>query len=349
MPSLALLLALLAAAEAPPVILITVDGVRPAEVFHGVDGRLAGAGLDDGASLMPRLHARAARQGFLAGDAARGDPFPVRNAAACSLPGYQSIAVGGDAGCPDNHCGRVGKETVLERARRELGLGPGEVAVVAGWPEVALAAEATAGRLTVSTGYQPLRHPGAPPDAALEALAAGAAEDAPPWPYRRDRHTWALALRYLELHRPRLLWIALGDADELAHLGDYHAYAAAVRDLDERLDALLDRLAGMGAYGARASVLVTTDHGRGEGDGWSAHGPELPGSSQAWLFATTPATRAAPGGSGGGRYDHGSLRPTVEALLGLTPCGGCQAPVGALLPPARTAQAGDPPAGAGGP
>lgn len=347
MPSLALLLALVAAA--PPVILVTVDGVRPAEVFHGVDGRLAGPGLDDGAPLMPRLQARAARQGFLAGDAARGDPFLVRNAAACSLPGYQSIAVGGDGGCPDNHCGRVRQETVLERARRELGLGAAEVAVVAGWPEVALAAERTEGQLTISVGFQPLRHPEAPPDAALEALAAAAAVDAPPWPYRRDRHTWALAMRYLELHRPRLLWIALGDADELAHLGDYRAYAAAVRDLDERLDALLERLAGMGAYGEGASVLVTTDHGRGEGDAWSAHGPELPGSEQAWLFATTPATRAGPGRAGGGRLDHGSIRPTVEALLGLAPCDACQAPAGALLPPASTAQAGDPAAGAGGP
>lgn len=347
MPSLALLLALTAAA--PPVILVTVDGVRPAEVFQGADGRLAGPGLDDGAPLMPRLLARAGRHGFLAGDVARGDPFPVRNAAACSLPGYQSIAVGGDAGCPDNHCGRVRRETVLERARRELGLEAGEVAVVGGWPEVALAAETTAGQLTVSVGYQPLRHPWAPPDAALEALAAGAAEDAPPWPYRRDRHTWALALRYLELHRPRLLWIALGDADELAHLGDYPAYAAAVRDLDERLDDLLERLAGMGAYGEGASVLVTTDHGRGLGDDWSAHGPELTGSEQAWLFATTPATRAAPANSVGGRYDHGSIRPTMEALLGLSPCGECQAPIGALLPPARTAQAGEPSPGAGGP
>jgi arylsulfatase A-like enzyme len=238
---------------------------------------------------------------------------------------------------------------VLERARRELGLEDGEVAVVGSWPKVALAAERTAGAVAVSVGFAPLRLLGDEPDGVSEALAAAAVTDPPPWPYRRDRHTWAMAMHHLERAHPRLLWISLGDPDEWAHLDEYRAYAAAVRELDDRLAGLFEQLAAMGEYGEGASVLVTTDHGRGAGDAWSGHGRSVPGSELAWLFASTPATRAAGGRSGGGRYDHGSIRPTLEALLGLTPCPGCQAPIAELLPPAWTAQAEGPAAGAGGP
>jgi arylsulfatase A-like enzyme len=132
------------------------------------------------------------------------------------------------------------------------------------------------------------------------------------------------------------------------HLDDYRAYAASLEALDEWLEALLEALAAMGDYGASASVLVTTDHGRGAGEGWSGHGPSLPGSRLAWLFASTPATRAAPGHGGQGRYDQGSIRPTIEALLGLAPCRTCQRPIAELLEPARTALA-PAVAGAGGP
>ena len=326
-----------AAPAAPPVILVTVDGVRARELFRGLDGRLAGPGAADGAPLLPRLAARAAREGLLAGDPARGDPFPVGNPAALSLPGYQSILAGRDLGCRDNRCGRVAAETVLERARRELDLARSQVAVFASWPEVALAVEHEEGALAVD----------------VASPAGAGAAGLPPWGYRGDGATWARAMRYLAARRPRLLYVALGDPDEWGHLGDYPAYAESLRAVDARLEALFRLLGGLGAYGAGASVLVTTDHGRGEGAGWAGHGAGVPGSEAAWLFASTPATRAAPGQDGRGRLDHRSIRPTIEALLGLPPCAACRPPAAALLPPALARGpgpgAGGPDRGAGGP
>jgi arylsulfatase A-like enzyme len=172
--------------------------------------------------------------------------------------------------------------------------------------------------------------------------------DPAPWGYRRDRDTWALAMRHLERFRPRVLYVGLGDADEWAHLADYGAYVASVRDLDARLEELFARLATMGDYGAGASVLVTTDHGRGDDD-WTAHGNAHPGSRHAWLFASTPATRRAHGRSSRGAHDHLAIRPTIEALLGLEPCTGCQAPLTELLTGPTVARARDAAPGAGGP
>ena len=317
---------------APPVILVTVDGVRYREVFTGLDPGLARAPTPGGDVLLPRLRQRAAREGFLAGDADRGDPFAVRNLAACSLPGYQSILAGRDLGCWDNRCGRIRVETVLERARRALGLETREVAVFASWPEIALAVAHDERNLIVNVASEPF-WPTGKPDAAVEELLRAEREDRPPWRYRRDRYTWALAMRYLETFRPRVLYVGLGDPDEWAHRGDYAAYTASVRELDARLEDLFQRLGAMGDYGAGASVLVTTDHGRGSGADWTKHGFWHPGSHRAWLFASTPATRAAPGRPGGGRYDHLSIRPTIEGLLGLAACDGCEAPIAELLSP----------------
>jgi hypothetical protein len=323
-------------AEPPPVILITVDGVRPQEVFRGIDAELAGEPVAGPQPLLPRLQARAAREGFLTGDADAADPFPIGNPAACSLPGYQVILAGRDLGCRDNDCGPLPVESVLERASRELGLGAREVAAFASWPGIALALERSPGSLTVNVGFAPFQAPFAPWDEATEALGREQVEDRPPWPNRRDRYTWALALRYLERFHPRVLYVGLGDPDEWAHLGEYRAYAGSVADLDERLEALFASLAGLGGYGAGASVLVTTDHGRGLGAGWENHGPADPGSERAWLFASTPATRARPATAdapvGRGRYDQRSIRPTLEALLGLAPCDACAPPIAELLP-----------------
>jgi len=320
--------------QASPVILVTIDGVRYQEVFDGLDRRLAGpATAGAPTDLMPRLRARAAREGLLTGDASRGDGFAVSAPSALSLPGYQVILAGQlGGGCQDNQCGRVVGETVLERARRELGLGHRDVAVFAGWPEIALAVEQEEGQVTVDVGLEP-HPPWSPPDETLQAIFRAQRADRPPWPHRRDRYTWELAMQYLQRFRPRILYVGLGDPDEWGHLGNYGAYAAAVQELDARLEELFEALTTMGPYGAGASVLVTTDHGRGAGDEWRHHGPGIAGSEHGWLFASTPFTRTTPAQAAKGQYDHGSVRPTMEALLGLTPCEDCQRPIAELIAP----------------
>ena len=87
------------------------------------------------------------------------------------------------------------------------------------------------------------------------------------------------ALQYLEAHDPRVLYLALGDTDEWAHAGRYDRYLDAVR----RVGPLAARAVGDAGRRARAgpgqtSLLVTTDHGRGDGpQGWGQHGAEIAG------------------------------------------------------------------------
>jgi hypothetical protein len=321
----------------PNVILITLDGVRAREVFHGPDPVLNRGRAPDLAPAMPRLWASLPEGGFLAGDEARGDPFLTRNFPVCSLPGYQSILAGRDLGCWDNECPRTRVETVLERARRELGLERREVAVFAGWPKIARAVERVEGALTVNVGFEPFVDPADPDDPLFADVGRRQLADRPPWSHRFDRYTWALAMRYLERHRPRVLYIGLGDPDEWGHKGDYGAYLESLREFDAWLAQLKDRLAAMGEYGQSTSILVTADHGRGDGAGWRKHGVLYRGSDRTWLYARTPATCRAVIRSAGGPYDHLHVRPTIEALLGLEPCAGCRRPIAEVLPPAAEA------------
>ncbi|MBL9039528.1 MAG: hypothetical protein JNG84_13495 [Archangium sp.] len=78
---------------------------------------------------------------------------------------------------------------------------------------------------------------------------------------------------------------------------------AALRRYDTWLDELLTRE-------KNAVVIITTDHGRGEGQEWTSHGPRFAAAKSIWLWS-----RGLP--KGVTLHNHLTLRPTIEALFGL--------------------------------
>lgn len=114
-----------------------------------------------------------------------------------------------------------------------------------------------------------------------------------------DLETASRAMQCLLREHPRFLYVALDDADELAHRGDREAYLAALAFDDAWLGQLLEKTG--------ATVIVTTDHGRGSGDRWREHGPQTPEAKQIWLFMR-PLVEPAP-------KSHLDLRPLIERLL----------------------------------
>jgi arylsulfatase A-like enzyme len=119
--------------------------------------------------------------------------------------------------------------------------------------------------------------------------------------------------------RPRFLWISLNDADEWGHRGRREAYLSTLRRYDAWLDQLLERLRTMDGYGENTTVIVTTDHGRGDGDSWTSHGWQHPGARRIFAFAIGPGSGAQLPGPA--VFTHRAIRPTIEAALGLSPHG----------------------------
>jgi hypothetical protein len=203
--------------------------------------------------------------------------------------------VGGPVSCATNLCGHVQQQTLIDRLVRE-GLGD-RAAVVASWESIADAA-----------ALQPVSFV----DAGLRD-----GDPAAPWgDARLDRGTWAKALRALDT-RPRFLWISLNDADEWGHRGRREAYLLTLRRYDIWLDELIERLRTMDEYGANTTIVVTTDHGRGDGDDWTSHGWQQPSSRTIFAFALGRAV-TAPTASAPALYTHRWIRPTLEKLLGLS-------------------------------
>jgi len=150
-----------------------------------------------------------------------------------------------------------------------------------------------------------------------DALEQGSRAEAFPGygDYRPDRFTAALALRYLETRRPRLMFLGLGEPDEYAHRDDYAGYLASLRAADATLGEIFAVLGRMGARGAHTTVIVTADHGRGRD--YRVHGRAFPESGRVWLVA-------AGGGIEARGYAHATrphrladVAPTVRALLRL--------------------------------
>jgi hypothetical protein len=299
----ALLTVALASHLPPPeraevIVVLTLDGVRWQEVFEGVErDRARAAGLPEeavvsAARLMPNLHWLITTRGAAVGApgagviAASGPNF-------VSLPGYVELFTGDPAsgGCETNDCGRVDRPTLAD----ELSNGdPKRVAVFSSWPTIARAASREPEGVLISAGRRGTSHPELlAGDPVLQTLVdAGERSGARPGygSYRPDRHTAALALRYLRQHPPRLLFLGLGDTDEWAHQDDYPHYLEALRQADRVIGELAIHLADLSAGGTPTLLLITTDHGRSHG--FVDHGRVWPESARIWLVAAGDPVRA---------------------------------------------------------
>jgi arylsulfatase A-like enzyme len=144
----------------------------------------------------------------------------------------------------------------------------------------------------------------------------GPADDEPAYPgiegYRPDQRTAAMAIDHLVHHRPRFLWVALGDTDEWAHRQDYRGYVDALRFADSFVGELAAHLSEMGEYGAHTAIFVTTDHGR-DAD-FADHGG--PASAGVWLMARGGPV-AKHGSTALSRTRHlRDIAPTIAAVMG---------------------------------
>jgi hypothetical protein len=264
------------AVTAPPaivpgnVVLVTLDGVRWQEIFTGADPAWAdGAFLPRGDArtargLTPNLHRLFFDQGTVLGDPQVGEPFAASGPNFVSLPGYVEIMTGAVSGCFGNECEpRIGWAVAGAAARSTP---DSSAAVFASWERIDRTVPAHTVGLTVHAGR-------------------GAGDEAPPYPgigeYLPDLRTAPRAIDYLVHHRPRFMWVALGDTDEWAHRRDYRGYIEALHFADDFIGELVEHLADMGDYGAHTSIFVTTDHGRDPD--FCNHGS--PASSGVWLMA----------------------------------------------------------------
>ena len=298
----------------PNVIFITLDGVRWHEVFKGTDPELTGAPSE---IIMPYLNGDLAQQGLLLGD--RIQSFvQVSNRCNLSLPGYQSIFTGHPTSCTSNFCSRVRNETFPEALQARFGFNPIEMAGFASWSRIRRAYSTRKSDLYLNAGLKPSELNGS----SHEELDDLQSQDVPDWnrPHiwssRYDRYTFAHGFEFLKENHPRFLYIGLLDSDEHAHAGDYPAYVESLRTYDSWIREIADYLDSSGDYGKNTLLIVTTDHGRGQGgDRWQDHGRKLPESNQIFMYLRGFGIKAGTELIPGLTLTHDSIRNLIESAF----------------------------------
>jgi hypothetical protein len=291
------------------VILLTLDGARTQEIFAALDVEILKSLVRAGSleehptyrkywastpqerreKLMPFFWGTWMTQhGYIYGNRLLGSIVQITNTYRFSYPGYSEILTGqshddvinSNANKPNPY------SIVLEFLKRKLQLGPEQAAAFASWDTMSSIAEHEKGVLRINAGYQAYNHP----DSSIRLLSQLQFETLTPWAsVRHDLYTFSFAMSHLRMYKPRVLYISLGETDDWAHDGRYDLVLEALRQTDNRLRQLWGFLQHDDQYREKTSIVLSTDHGRGNGPtDWRDHGKDVEGAQYIWLAVVSP-------------------------------------------------------------
>jgi hypothetical protein len=327
----------LLAAPAPRthnVVLITTDGLRWQEVFGGADEKLINkeAGVSDPAALkqefwrdtpearrealLPFLWTVIARQGQVYGNVPRGSEVRVTNSHNFSYPGYNELLSGkADPRIDSNDKKSNPNVTVLEWLNGRDAY-RGRVAAFCSWDVFPWIINRERSGVLVNAGFEPLTSAG---DPGRRAMLNQLLADTTPFVegVRHDSFTFAAALDHVRSAKPGVLYLALGETDDWAHLGRYDNYLHTARRFDDYVRRLWDEIQGMDEYRGRTTFVITTDHGRGSAPvEWKSHGEKIPASRNIWIAILGPDTAALGERTRTETLTQSQVAATVAAFLG---------------------------------
>jgi len=313
------------AAAQPPhktenVILVMTDGLRWQEVFKGADATLMTDKQQEVApgrreALLPFLWQEIAKKGQIYGNRTAGSDAYVTNGLNFSYPGYNETLTGfADPRIRTNDKIPNSNVTVLEWLHKKAAY-RGKVAAFGAWGVISAIVNGARAGFVTNSGYDPLT---APPVTDRIALLNRLKGETAVWddePY--DSFAFHTALEYVKLHRPRVLYLSLGETDEWAHAGNYALYLRSAHRVDQYLRELWETVQSIDQYRGKTTLICLTDHGRGEAPlEWTSHGEKLPESKFIWMAFLGPDTRALGERTNVAPVTQSQIAATLAALLG---------------------------------
>lgn len=312
-------------------VLVTIDGLRWEDVFTGLDSLLA---VQEEAfeslapdfwdadtavrrhKLMPWLWDEMATEGLLLGNRALGSDGVITNGRNFSYPSYNELL----SGQPDERIDSNDKipnpnVTVLEWLNQQPELA-GSVAAFGSWDVFPYILNEERSGLPVNAGFRSSTDADRTQrEAYLNELQS---QIPSPWgAVRLDAFTHHYAVEYMKRKSPRVVYIAYGETDDFAHDRDFDAYVRAAHRTDAFLRSLWDWLQASPGYAGNTTLIITTDHGRGSGEGWIGHGtgPRWAGSEFTWMAAMGPGV-APLGEMADQDFELRQMAATAAAMVG---------------------------------
>ncbi len=294
------------------VIFVSADGVRWQDVFSGADETLLNkpaGGIRDTETqirrawwraepaerrkvLMPFLWEVVARDGQLWGNRDRGSLCDVTNTFNFSYPGYHEFLAGYADPMIDSNTPVPNPNTTVLEWLNGRDSARGRVAAVNCWTTLSAILNKERSKLPMWTYGEPT--PAAWESPRVRDINELAKHTPVPWGSGTwDSFVYSIGRDVIERTKPRVIYVNFGEPDEWAHATRYDRYLDSVRNVDTFLRGLWETAQSIPEYRGATTLLVTTDHGRGNGlKTWSGHGEKIPESAQTWFAVLGPDTPA---------------------------------------------------------
>ncbi len=317
------------------VIFVMTDGLRWQEVFTGAEKAListiAAKSMTDQEQitdqfwretpeerrkeLLPFFWNTIAKQGQIFGNRKNGSEGFVTNNLNFSYPGYSETLCGFvDPGINSNDKNPNPNVTVFEWLHRKPAF-RGKIGAFAAWDAFpAIFNEDRAG-FPVNAGWDLFTQ--VTGNANLDLVNRMKTETPRIWHNETfDAYTFHTALEFLKSKQPKVLYLSLGETDEWAHAGNYKDYLLAAHRVDQYLAQLWKTIQSLPQYKDKTTLIVATDHGRGEGPEWKNHGQKVPDSKYVWMAFLGPDTPALGERTKIPAVTQNQLAATMAAFLG---------------------------------
>ncbi|QNF35454.1 alkaline phosphatase family protein [Adhaeribacter swui] len=319
------------------VILITLDGFRWRELFTGADEDFISEKdfvkdkdalkekfwhddpLIRRQKLLPFVWTTLAQNGQIYGNRNHNNKVNLHNKHRFSYPGYHEILTGftDDRRVDSNDKKDNPNKTVLEFINEQKGFRK-KVAAFGSWDLFPYILNKNRSGLLINAGFDTASTPHLTNrEKFLNKLQARVPS---PWlNVRLDAFTHYFALEHLKKASPRVLYIAYGETDDFAHEGSYEAYLKSAHQTDAFIKELWEWVQHTPKYRNKTTLLITTDHGRGNNKrSWQNHGSNIGEADETWFMVLGPDTPALGEVKEAGQYYTDQLAQTLTTFLGIT-------------------------------
>jgi hypothetical protein len=318
------------------VFIVTMDGMRWKEIFSGAEAALlkdkryvstdsitlgkmfwATTPTERREKLMPFFWNTLAKNGQLYGNRAIGNKMNVKNRYRFSYPGYNEIFTGyPDSLINTNDYPPNPNVNVLEFINKQQGF-KNTVSVFASWDAYYRILNSDRSGIYINAGWSPVT------DSGLNETQQTLNEQQAYLPKifgpteRLDASTFFLAKEHIKINHPRVFYLALIDTDAFGHQGQYDLYLNAARNADAMINNLWSLIQRDPFYKNKTTLIVTTDHGRGENEKWTGHYSNVDHSDEIWLAVMGPDTKPLGEVNTNDQLYQQQIAATISKFLGL--------------------------------
>lgn len=330
--SLMMLNSSLVQSQTEKVIIVTLDGMRWQEIFRGVDTNLMSGKKyvadsqqisnqfwdnrieERRKKLFPFLWNVVAQQGQLLGNRDYKNYVNCSNPYKFSYPGYNEIFTGYPDTLVNSNDKRWNQnENVLEFLH-QFKEHKGKIAAFTTWDVFPYILNNKRNGMYVNADKDSFNFQ-TPELKLLNEMQFIATR---PIGVRPDVFTYFAAREYLKQFKPDVLYIAFDETDDFAHSGKYDQYLLAAHAEDKMLEDLWNIVQNIPEYRNKTTLIVTTDHGRGNYDinNWKHHGERIKEADEIWIAAIGASVSAKGELKMSAQYFQKQIASTIAAMMG---------------------------------